>query len=431
MRKTAAGAISGSATASAVVLEAKPDRGALKTDESDNREEDAMPHNRGTRRKPRYVGLVSYKGHTKWVGTHPSIAAYKQAEHERLIELREEVDLAEGRRVPTVMEFAGAVIHENGKITMSWPDGQRALKETGRRASTLRRMREGLKPLVRDFGDRQLDSFRREDALSWSLPRGSHVQQSARQFFNHALDRDLIPRNVFTRLGVRKRTRRVDRPDFEVISDEQYERLCRCARASRTDSYGLILKGVILAIGEAAMRPGEIFALHHDDLDYTAGTIHVRRHLDLASGVIGWPKDDEPRDIAMSPRLHRHLQTMPRISEEILFPTPRGRYMRRSTWSAHWHAIRAAAQMPGLEFYELRHRAIQWMIDPPHDGGLGLDIQSTAHIAGHHDGGYLVCSTYSKLAAHRALARARLALNAHQQREQNRQHEQSKPATTA
>jgi hypothetical protein len=52
--------------------------------------------------------------------------------------------------------------------------------------------------------------------------------------------------------------------------------------------------------------------------------------------------------------------------------------------------------MPGLEFYELRHRAIQWMIDPPHDGGLGLDIQSTAHIAGHHDGGYLVCSTYSK-----------------------------------
>ena len=96
-----------------------------------------MPHNRGTRRKPRYVGLVSYKGHTRWAGTHPSVAAYKQAEHERLIELREEVD----------------------------------------------------------------------------------------------------------------------RPDFEVISDEQYEQLCRCARASRADNYGLVLEGVILAISEAAMRP--------------------------------------------------------------------------------------------------------------------------------------------------------------------------------
>ena len=324
-----------------------------------------MPHNRGTRRKPRYVGLVSYKGHIRWVGTHPSIAAYKQAEHERLIELREEVDLAEGHRTPTVMEFAGAVVYPNGRITMSWPEGQRAQKETERRASTLRRMREGLKPLVRDFRDRQLDSFKRQEALTWALPQGSHVQQSVRQFFNHTLDRDLIPQNVFTHLGVRKRTRRIDRPDFQVISDEQYERLRRCARASRIDSYGLILEGIILTIGEAAMRPGEIFALNHSDVDFAAGLIHVRRQLDLASGVTGWPKDDEPRDIAMTPKLHRHLQIMPGLSPEILFPTPRGRYMRRSTWSAHWHSVRAAAQMPGLEFYELRHRAIQWMIDPP------------------------------------------------------------------
>jgi integrase len=390
-----------------------------------------MPHNRGTRRKPRYVGLVSYKGHTRWVGTHPSIAAYKQAEHGRLIELREEVDLAEGRRVPTVMEFAGAVVYPNGRITMTWPEGQRAQKETGRRASTVRRMREGLKPLVRDFGDRELDSFKRQEALTWALPRGSHVQQSVRQFFNHALDRDLIPRNVFTRLGVRKRTRRIDRPDFQVISDEQYERLRRCARASRIDSYGLILEGVILAIGEAAMRPGEIFALNHSDVDFAAGLIHVRRQLDLASGVTGWPKDDEPRDIAMTLKLHRHLQTMPRLSPNILFPTPRGRYMRRSTWSAHWHSVRAAAQMPGLEFYELRHRAIQWMIDPPDDGGLGLDIQSTARIAGHHDGGYLICSTYSKLAEHRALARTRRAMNAYQQRVGNPPHQQPGPASVA
>ncbi len=57
-----------------------------------------MPHNRGTRRRPRYVGMVSYKGHTKWVGTYPSIATYKQAEHERLIELREDVNFAKRQR---------------------------------------------------------------------------------------------------------------------------------------------------------------------------------------------------------------------------------------------------------------------------------------------------------------------------------------------
>jgi integrase len=378
---------------------------------SSTQQEVKMPHNRGTRHKPCYAGVVSYKGHTKWVGTHPSIAAYKKAEFQRLAELREEVDRTESRRPPTVLELAGAVLHENGRITMIWPDGQRARKETGRRASSIRSMREGLKPFVRDFGDRQMDSFSRAEALTWALPAGRHVQQSVRQFFNHAVDRELISRNHFARLGANKRIRRIDRPGFEIISDEQYQRLLRCARASRTDSYGLILEGTILAIGEAAMRPGEIFALHHCDVDFAAGVIHVSRQLDMASGVIDWP--DEPRDIVMSPTLHTHLQLMPKISEEIAFPTPRGRYMRRSTWSAHWHSVRACAQMPGQDFYALRHRAIQWMIDPTDDGGLGLDIQTVAHMTGHSDGGYLICNTYTKLAEHRAKARARRAMSAY------------------
>jgi integrase len=183
-------------------------------------------------------------------------------------------------------------------------------------------MREGLKPLLRDFANRPLDSFNRSEALSWALPRGPHVQQSARQFFNHALDRDLIVRNVFTHLGVSKRTRRIDRPDFEVITNEQYERLCHCARASGTDNYGLVLEGIILTIGETALRPGEIFALNHNDIDYPAGLIHIRHHLDLASGTTGWPKDDKPRTIAMTPKLHQHLKAFPGSAHRSSSPPP-------------------------------------------------------------------------------------------------------------
>jgi hypothetical protein len=70
-----------------------------------------MPHNRGTRHKPRYVGLVSYEGRTKWVGTHPSVAAYRTAERQLLAELRtEKFENAGRRQVPIVLEFAGAVI---------------------------------------------------------------------------------------------------------------------------------------------------------------------------------------------------------------------------------------------------------------------------------------------------------------------------------
>lgn len=375
-----------------------------------------MPHNRGTRRNPRYVGVVCYKGHTRWVGTHQSVAAYREAASECLSELRDEIDNAESRRVLTVIEFAGAVIHATGRITMTWPESQRAYKETGRRPGTVRRMREGLKPFVRDFGEHRLNSFTRPEALTWALPRGRHVQQAVRQFFGHAADHELIDGNVFARLGVVKRIRRIDRPDFEIVTDEQYQRLQLCARASRADSYGLILQGVVLAIGEAALRPGEIFALTHSDIDFTTGVLYVRRQIDLDTGVIQWPKDDAERSIVMSPALRGQLKTMPRISEEILFPSPRGGYMRRSSWSSHWHSIRASARMPGLEFYELRHCALQWMIDPTDNGGLGLDIQTAAQIAGHSDGGYLVCSTYTKLAQQQAEARTRSVMDAYQHR---------------
>jgi hypothetical protein len=72
--------------------------------------------------------------------------------------------------------------------------------------------------------------------------------------------------------------------------------------------------------------------------------------------------------------------------------------------------------MPAQEFYELRHRAIQWMIDPVNDGGLGLDPQTVATMVGHRDGGYLISTVYTKLSQHRARARAQTAMNAYQQR---------------
>ncbi|HEV3094818.1 MAG TPA: hypothetical protein VGY30_09920 [Solirubrobacteraceae bacterium] len=155
--------------------------------------------------------------------------------------------------------------------------------------------------------------------------------------------------------------------------------------------------------------------MRHDDIDFAAGVLHVRRQVDLHTGVVQWPKDDAAREVVMSPALRSHLKIMPKLSEEILLPAPRGGYMRRSSWSAHWHSIRASASMPDLEFYELRHRALQWMIDPTDDGGLGLDIQTTAQMAGHSDGGYLVCSTYTKLAQDRARTRARNAMDTYQQ----------------
>jgi hypothetical protein len=73
----------------------------------------------------------------------------------------------------------------------------------------------------------------------------------------------------------------------------------------------------------------------------------------------------------------------------ILFPAIRGGYLSLSNWYPHWNAVRVAAGMVSLEFYELKHRALQWMVDPVEDGGLGLDPATAAQMAGHDDGGWL------------------------------------------
>jgi hypothetical protein len=90
--------------------------------------------------------------------------------------------------------------------------------------------------------------------------------------------------------------------------------------------------------------------------------------------------------------------------------------MHRSSWSSYWNAVRVAAGMPGQDFYELKHREIQWMVDPVDDGGLGLDPATAAAMVGHDDGDYRIAAVYTKLAERRAIARAQRAMDAYQQR---------------
>jgi integrase len=377
-----------------------------------------MPHNRGTKHKPKWVGVVSYKGHRKWVPTCTTMPEYKEAEQRILGELRKEVDNPQQPEIPTVLEFAGAKIDsKTGRLTMTWPDGERARKDKGRKAKSVRWMQETLRPFIREFAERPMDSFTRNEALTWIRPKGAHTQQVVRQFFNHALDRELIKSNPFARIGASKHKRRVDRHDFQIITDEQYANLRKSARASRADDYGFVIEGAVLAVGEAAIRPGEIFALHRGEVDFAENIIHIRWQLDSQTQERVSPKDDDPRWVVMSPALRNHLRVMPRYSDTIMFPAIRGGYMTQSNWTHYWHAVRASAGMPGQEFYELKHRAIQWMIDPIADGGLGLDPQTVATMVGHDDGGYLISTVYSKLADQRARDRAQRAMNEYQERQ--------------
>jgi hypothetical protein len=124
--------------------------------------------------------------------------------------------------------------------------------------------------------------YQRDEALTWIRPRNTNVKSAVRQFFNHALDRDLVLRNHFRHLGASKRKRRVDHPDFQIITDEQYEQLRRYARESRR-RLRADPRGRDDDLERRRCARGKIFGLHRAEVHMDTRMIHVRRQLDLST----------------------------------------------------------------------------------------------------------------------------------------------------
>ncbi len=164
------------------------------------------------------------------------------------------------------------------------------------------------------------------------------------------------------------------------------------------------------------IRPSEIFALHKDEVDLDEQIIGVRWQIDSRTRKRVPTKDGDPRWVVPSPRFRAHLQIIMQYDRTILYPAIRGGYLSLSNWYPHWNAVRVAAGMANLEFYELKHRALQWMVDPIEDGGLGLDHATAAEMAGHDDGGWLIANVYTKLAERRARERAKRAMRDYAER---------------
>jgi hypothetical protein len=137
------------------------------------------PSRRG-KKHDKFAVKIKINGESKWVGTYDTYAEAQKEEAKALLSTPRRKG-----RMPTVGEFAGAEFRDNGTIRMVWPDGERCQKDTGRRASSVRRLRDGLRPFLREFKDRRMDSFGRDEAITWTLPKNANIQQAVRQFFNH------------------------------------------------------------------------------------------------------------------------------------------------------------------------------------------------------------------------------------------------------
>src|SRR3954454_1756301 len=86
------------------------------------------------------------------------------------------------------------------------------------------------------------------------------------------------------------------------------------------------------------MRPGEMFALRWEDVDFAAMRIHVRRR--YYKGPLGPPKNGQERTIVLTPQAGGVLEALPRKSE-LIFTAKRGGPLTQSLLSGYWTPLAA------------------------------------------------------------------------------------------
>ena len=230
--------------------------------------------------------------------------------------------------------------------------------------------------------------------------------------FTFALRRGYVATHPFHRLERDERPRPL-RSDQRVLTQTQLARLfAACPRRYQP----LLLTGAY-----TGMRLSEVLALSWDDIDFTAGVVHVRHQ--LARGRRGVPPHRIPpktrasvREIPLLPQLAAVLRQHKRGSRftrgsDYVFATDHGtaflhhnvskRVLRRA-------ATRAGLDRPGrrVRFHDLRHTfASHLIID------IRLDVVQVSRILGHARTS-MTLDTYTHLfeaARHGADVRAELA----------------------
>jgi len=142
---------------------------------------------------------------------------------------------------------------------------------------------------------------------------------------------------------------RVERPEIECWSFEEYGRVLAAARA-----YSAMWYVAVLLAGDAGMRVGEVKALRwREDVDLVAGTLTINQQVRL--GIVGTPKGRTRRTVPMTPRLLEALRALQVVRT--------GRVVRNGDGSepsdeqAKWalDSIYRKAALPSDGWHRLRH----------------------------------------------------------------------------
>lgn len=319
-------------------------------------------------------------GRKRWAGTAQTLRDARRLEADAIAQGQ-----ARGR-VPTLAEWAAR-----------WVDECPRPKESSNHTN-----RERARAVARaPFARLPLDRISPQDAAAWSRSHPS-AHAAARAMTADAIRLGILNApNPFAQLRVRRGTGRkhITPPDEAHIAG-----LARHARAHA----GPVFEALILTAAWAGLRPGELFALRPGDLDLPAREIRVERQWATKTAAETPVKNGRPRTAVILEPAIPALEAAARDAGRLLFTTPRGARFTQGTLHYWFSPVRAAAGVPEMDFYMLRHFHAAHLLNT-----LRLPAQDVAAQLGHTDGGRLVMERYghpSELLARDRIKQAQSAL---------------------
>jgi integrase len=215
---------------------------------------------------------------------------------------------------------------------------------------TIAKLRWLLGKATATLGQVALSALSPKDVYAWRLtvPEGHRFEatQALRQVLNRAVTWGLIDDNPAKRGVPNPQRRAKEKRPFE--SWQQIEAIGA--------QLGAVYGPMVVFAAATGLRPSELFALEHRDIDLSAGVVYVRRA--YANGRLKHTKTRlSTRAVPLQAKALEALDRLPPTRSSLLFPNSRDSYIDfRSFGRRHWKPAQVKAGIEPLRhLYDLRH----------------------------------------------------------------------------
>jgi integrase len=215
---------------------------------------------------------------------------------------------------------------------------------------TVAKLRWLLGKATAELGEVRLAELSPEQVCAWRLtvPEGHRFEatQALRQVLNRAVAWKLIEENPAKRVPNPGRRCREQRP-FDSWAQLR----------SLADHLGPMFGPMVVFAAATGLRPSELFAVEHGDIDRAAGVVQIRRA--YANGRVKQTKTRLSRRAVPLQAIAVDAldQLRPREDSPLIFPNARGGHLDfRNFNRRHWKPVqRAVGIEPLRDLYDLRH----------------------------------------------------------------------------